>query len=313
MTAPIEDIRAASRRLVRELGFMGDGLAGTDLPPSAVHALIEIDAHPGITAGEIAGRLRLEKSSVSRMLRKLVESGTVQEAAGPNDARTKALALSADGQALVAGIHRFARLQVSSALGRLEPAEALTVAEGIRLYADALTAANGGVGEAGPAIRIETGYHPGLIGRIATLHARHYARVAGFGAAFEAVVATGLAEFSARLDRPANRIWRGMQGDDIVGSIAIDGEDLGAGKAHLRWFIVDDGLRGRGVGRGLIAAATAFADAQGFGETHLWTLRGLEAARHLYEAHGFVLAEEWLGTQWGTPVQEQRYVRLRPA
>lgn len=312
MNAPIEDIRAAARRLVRELGFMGDGLAGTDLPPSAVHALIEIDARPGITAGEIASRLRLQKSSVSRMLRKLIEAGTVQEAPGPSDARTKALALSADGQTLVADIHRFARLQVAGALTRLQPAEALTVAEGIRLYADALAAANGSSADGAPAIRLEEGYHPGLIGRITALHARHYARVAGFGAAFEAVVATGLAEFSARLDRPANRIWRAMQSEEIVGSIAIDGEDLGPGKAHLRWFIVESGLRGRGVGRALIAGAVAFCDQQGFEETHLWTLRGLEAARHLYEAHGFALAAEWVGTQWGTEAREERYVRRRP-
>ena len=40
----IDLVRAASRQLVRELSFMNDSLAGTDLPPSAVHALIEIDA-----------------------------------------------------------------------------------------------------------------------------------------------------------------------------------------------------------------------------------------------------------------------------
>jgi hypothetical protein len=32
----VDAIRAASRRLVRELGFMGGDFAGTDLPPSAV-------------------------------------------------------------------------------------------------------------------------------------------------------------------------------------------------------------------------------------------------------------------------------------
>ncbi|WP_342212198.1 hypothetical protein [Roseitalea porphyridii] len=40
--ATIAHIRDASRRLVRELGFMQATLAGTDLSPSAVHAIIEI-------------------------------------------------------------------------------------------------------------------------------------------------------------------------------------------------------------------------------------------------------------------------------
>ena len=52
-SAQIELIHEASRRLVRELGFMRDSLAGVDLPPSSVHALLEIEACGGITAGAL--------------------------------------------------------------------------------------------------------------------------------------------------------------------------------------------------------------------------------------------------------------------
>ncbi|MBQ3301478.1 MAG: GNAT family N-acetyltransferase, partial [Eggerthellaceae bacterium] len=90
-----------------------------------------------------------------------------------------------------------------------------------------------------------------------------------------------------------------------------DGEDLGANIAHLRWFIVDDSARGSGAGRKLLSAALAFADEQGFAETHLWTFDGLSVARHLYEAHGFVCVEEHPGNQWGREVLEQRFVRPR--
>ena len=55
-----------------------------------------------------------------------------------------------------------------------------------------------------------------------------------------------------------------------------------------------------------------FCDRRKFAETHPWTFRGLDAARHLYEAHGFVLAEERSGKQWGKTVMEQRFVRRRP-
>ena len=89
----------------------------------------------------------------------------------------------------------------------------------------------------------------------------------------------------------------------------IDGEDLGPGTAHLRWFIVEDGLRGAGIGRSLLTAAVAFCDRQGFAEIHLWTFKGLDAARRLYEAHGFAVAAEAVGRQWGTEVVEQKFVR----
>jgi len=84
---------------------------------------------------------------------------------------------------------------------------------------------------------------------------------------------------------------------------------LGGGAAHLRWFIVDDGLRGYGIGRALIGRAMAFVDEAGFGETRLWTFKGLDAARALYEQAGFQLAEEASGAQWGTEVVEQVFVR----
>jgi GNAT superfamily N-acetyltransferase len=163
-----------------------------------------------------------------------------------------------------------------------------------------------------PALVIVEGYRPGLWGRVAQMHAISYSRAVGFGRRFEAVVAGGLAEFAERSHRPENAIWAAVRGETIVGAIAIDGEDLGAGVAHLRWFIVDDGLRGEGVGRKLLAAALTFVDAGAFGRTELWTFQGLDAARKLYERSGFVCVEERPGDRWGTHVLEQRFVRRRP-
>ncbi|MFP3710951.1 MarR family transcriptional regulator, partial [Paraburkholderia sp. SIMBA_009] len=50
-------------------------------------------------------------------------------------------------------------------------------------------------------------------------------------------------------------------------------------------------------------------DALDIDETYLWTFKGLDAARHLYESAGFVLTQEAEGTQWGGAVVEQRFSR----
>ncbi|CAO3361406.1 GNAT family N-acetyltransferase [Azospirillum melinis] len=317
-------IRDASRRIVRELGFMKPTLAGTELPASAVHALIEIGACGGLTATELCDRLNLEKSSVSRMLRKLVDGGDLAEVSSDTDGRSKRLTLTARGRRTLAAIDAFAHEQVGGALACLPAADHAMVVEGLRLYADALHARRAAPGTesmaaAPPAVRIEPGYRPGLIGRAVEMHAQFYARAHGFGAVFESRVAAGLAEFLPRLDRPCNAVWTALDGDRIVGTIAIDGEDLSGDApapriAHLRWFIVEDGRRGGGVGRRLLDEALAFADRTGFAETRLWTFRGLDAARRLYEAAGFVLAAESPGSQWGTEVTEQSFVRpfVRP-
>lgn len=160
-------------------------------------------------------------------------------------------------------------------------------------------------------IQISSGYRPSLIGRITHMHMAYYAPFAGFGQRFESVVAGGLASFCDRLHHPNNQIWLAIQDQQIVGSVAIDGEDLGNNTAHLRWFIMDDRVRGQGVGGQLLTQALQFVDAKEFEETQLWTFNGLHAARHLYESNGFKLAEENPGNQWGTEIMEQRFSRIR--
>lgn len=157
-------------------------------------------------------------------------------------------------------------------------------------------------------ITVTEGSAPGCIGRIAQLHAEYYAATHGFGVAFEAKVARELAEFCLAYTPGRDAIWL-AQDDGIQGSVIIDGSHAESDGAHLRWFIVSDRIRGAGVGRLLLKRALEFADACGYRGVYLWTFSGLDAARHLYEAHGFRLVQENPGAQWGTVVREQRFVR----
>jgi DNA-binding MarR family transcriptional regulator len=136
----IDDIRAASRQMVRELGFMEQTVAATDYPPSAVHAILEIGARGPMTSGQLAEFLQLEKSSVSRMVRKLIERGELKEFTEAEDARIKPLSLTPKGRRTLVAIVDFARRRVSSALERLTETERRTVREGLAIYARALEA-----------------------------------------------------------------------------------------------------------------------------------------------------------------------------
>jgi DNA-binding MarR family transcriptional regulator/GNAT superfamily N-acetyltransferase len=319
----VENIREASRRMVRELGFMNSTVAATDLPPSAVHAILEIGTNRPLTAAQLGPLLNLEKSSVSRMVRKLIRAGELAEATSETDGRAKVLTLTAKGRNTCAAINAFGRRQVSAALGHLSAEQQSVVVAGLAAYAQALGASRHGRPAASTIdpVEIVTGYRPGVIGRAVEMHARFYAGSAGFGSFFEAKVAAGLAEFASRLDNPKNGLWTAIQSDRVVGVIAIDGEDLQpagsndvtAPPAHLRWFIVEDGLRGAGLGRRLLTQAIAFCDRHRFATTQLWTFQGLDAARRLYETAGFILAEQWPGSQWGKTIIEQRFVRAGPA
>ncbi|MBR8656926.1 MarR family transcriptional regulator [Achromobacter sp. Marseille-Q0513] len=312
----VEDIRAASRSMVRELGFMQSTLAASGHSASAVHTLLEIDARGAMTAAQLAPFLGLDKSSISRMLAKLIEAGELEEAVAGDDARVKQLSLTRDGKRKVDQIHAYGRMQVNTAMARLNPSQRQAVAQGLGAYAQALQACRENdeafrPGASNP-VTICAGYQPGMIGRITEMHAAFYARHAGFGQFFESQVATGVAKFAGRLNQTGNHVWLAMLNGRIVGSVAIDGQDLGNNHAHLRWFILDDGCRGSGVGRQLLAEAVAYCDRLGFAATRLWTFKGLDAARKLYESVGFQLVREEAGEQWGSTVTEQQFIRPAP-
>ena len=307
----IETIRSASRTLVRELGFMNRNLAESDLSPSGVHALLEIEQGSCVTAKELCETLLLEKSTVSRLVRTLVDRGQIRKVTAPHDGRIKALQLTDKGRKSLIGIHRHAADRVSGALDPLDSRGRRTITDGLTAYADALQQArtDGQRKDTGRAFDIIAGYQPGLIGHIAKMHSLAYHALEGFGAPFEAKVAGGLAEFTTRLENPGNQIWSAQAAGHVLGSIAIDGESLGENVAHLRWFLVDSPGRGSGIGKRLLGAALDHCDRHDFDAIRLWTFRGLDAARHLYERNGFVLEQEYSGNQWGTQVTEQIFGR----
>ncbi|EPT0356846.1 bifunctional helix-turn-helix transcriptional regulator/GNAT family N-acetyltransferase [Enterobacter cloacae] len=313
-TPVVSVIRRSSRLMVRELGFMASTLASTNYSPSAVHTLVEIALRKEMTAGQLVQLLGLEKSSVSRMLARLIAAGELEEVVSTEDARTKSLRLTGKGRDTVNKINAYSNERVVSAIQSLQPAQQQIISQGLSLYANALLACREtGVDTRPDELKIVQGYLPGMIGRIAEMHGSYYAREHNFGRFFEAKVASGLAEFSGRLDKPCNQIWLAVLNDRIVGSVAIDGEDLEQGEAHLRWFIIDDGCLGHGAGKKLLNEAILFCDSVGFSAVHLWTFNKLTTARRLYESFGFTLAKEWEGDQWGSLITEQQFTRRRDA
>lgn len=156
---------------------------------------------------------------------------------------------------------------------------------------------------------LHEGWTPGVLGDLVSLQARYYAREWRFGSFFEAKLASDVASFVRRYDPRVDLLLSASRADRVIGSVTIDGGDPGRPEdlAHLRWFIVDDGVRFKGLGRRLIDRALGFARRTGRAGVYLWTFAGLDAARRLYDDAGFRLVHEAAGDTWGTRVTEQRF------
>ena len=131
-------IRLASRTLVRELGFLGQKLAGTDLTPSQVHALLELENNPGLKASQLKEVLRLDKSATSRLLMDLVRRRLLRATTSASDRRARTLALTARGHRLLEDIHRRTNRQVAGAIASLDSRDRKAVLKGLQLFAAGL-------------------------------------------------------------------------------------------------------------------------------------------------------------------------------
>ncbi len=154
------------------------------------------------------------------------------------------------------------------------------------------------------------GYYPGAIGDVTRLHAVYYSENWGFDLSFETWVAEGLIEFLARFDEAKDLFLCALVDEVFAGAIAIEGSPEEEGAARLRWYIVDPGFQGRGIGSLLLERAVEFSRNAGHERVYLWTFEGLDPARRLYERAGFRLTEAHGVEQWGGVINEQRFELL---
>jgi len=152
------------------------------------------------------------------------------------------------------------------------------------------------------------GYYPGVVGKITELHAVYYFEHWGFDVTFETQVGKELSEFVRQFDEKRDGLWVAVKEGKFAGAIAIDGRRAFEEGARLRWFIVAPQFQKAGIGKNLILQAVDFCRRRRYPKIYLWTFKGLESARRLYEAVNFRLCEENAVDQWGQHIKEQKYI-----
>lgn len=324
-------LREASRKLVREWGFLRPTVTPFSLSPAAVHCLIEIGDYDRRSFPDLCTELNVAPAQLSRTLAELISSGSIQTegkkgslSTGDHDVYT----LTEAGARTLAEINMYAQEQVTRALAAVPPGAGASITAAFLAYATALERSKPREADVAPApspsVSIVAGYRPGILARTLEMHLDFYYPRNGWGREFEAALSTSLGDLLRRLDRPVNQVWSAVMAtpaqnpeapprERTVGVVYVDGEGTKQeGVARLRAFIVDESSRGLGVGKRLMATAMQFVRDAGFRECHLSTLRSLTVARSLYEKEGFEEVGEVWFDEFGKGVMELRYVWRRP-
>jgi GNAT superfamily N-acetyltransferase len=151
------------------------------------------------------------------------------------------------------------------------------------------------------------GYFPGAVGKITELHAVYYYENWGLDVSFEAQVGKEISEFIVEFQEARDGLWIVTSNEAFAGCIIIDGSKIDSKSARLRWFIVAPEFQGRGIGRELLNRAVAFCREADYSNIYLWTFKGLDVARALYESVGFLFSEEIEARQWGRELAAQKF------
>ncbi len=134
----INQLRRDARSVVRELGLLNEAYCGIGVTLAERHLLIELNSCRAPTMKEIAERLLLEKSTVSRLISKAVRKGYITCVPGEQDKRKKFLSLTELGTSVLHAFEPIAFAQTKEALLTLSDKEVETVFRGVSLYAEGL-------------------------------------------------------------------------------------------------------------------------------------------------------------------------------
>jgi RimJ/RimL family protein N-acetyltransferase len=149
-------------------------------------------------------------------------------------------------------------------------------------------------------VEIRRELRPGDLDAIVALHARLYPIEQGVDRQFVAHVAARVAEAVAEgFPRERDGVWIVELEGEVAGSIVLTEE--GGGTGYVRWYLLDPSLRGRGLGRRLVAELVEHARRLGYGRLRLETFSDLRAAAAIYREAGFRVVAEETGPRWGRP------------
>lgn len=284
LASQVSAVRRFNRFYTRGIGVLNEKLLGSGFTLPEVRLLYEVANRDGPSAAGVGRELRLDAGYLSRLIERLRKRGLLERRSSPTDRRQSVLRLTRRGQQTFASLDRRSHDEIASMLSPLGAGERRRLVEAMGTVERLL-----GASPATTSYLLRP-HQPGDMGWVIQRHGALYAEEYGWDAEFEALVAEIAARFLRTFDSRRERCWIAERDGESVGSVFLVKKS--ATVAQLRLLLVEPSARGLGIGRRLVEECIRFARRAGYRKVTLWTNKGLDAARHLYEEAGFLLVEE---------------------
>lgn len=297
-TDTITDIRAFNRFYTRWVGALERRHLGSRFSLAEARVLYELAHRPGTIARDIIRQLGLDAGYLSRMLKRFETDGLIRREAA-SDARAAALFPTEVGLSQFGELDRKAAERIRDAIAGLGEQERSQLTASMALIAR-LTSKEVPP-EQGEVVLREP--RSGDYGWAVERHGILYATEFGWGTRFEGLVAELFGRFAASHDPARERCWIAELEGERAGCVFVTEREPKV--AQLRCLLVEPKARGKGVGAGLVQECISFARSAGYERMMLWTNKGLDSARKIYEANGFRLVAEEPHEDFGVPLVGQ--------
>jgi DNA-binding MarR family transcriptional regulator/N-acetylglutamate synthase-like GNAT family acetyltransferase len=285
LEARIDAVRRFNRFFTRRIGVLREGLLHTPYSLTEARILFEISRRAEVAASDLSRELGLDPGYLSRILARLEQKGLIDKVRSETDARRRLLLLTPQGQDAFSLLDSRSREEVAEMLCELSEGDQRRLLEAMQTIEGVL---DKGFKFSEPFFLRQ--HRPGDMGWVVHRHGVLYAWEYGWDERFEALVAQIVADFVNNYDAARERCWLAEMSGEIVGCVFLVGASDTVAK--LRLLLVEPEARDLGLGTRLVEECIRFARQSGYTTLTLWTNSVLDAARRIYEKHGFKLVEE---------------------
>ncbi|WP_192878452.1 bifunctional helix-turn-helix transcriptional regulator/GNAT family N-acetyltransferase [Limnobaculum parvum] len=281
-------LRDVSRILVRELGVMDKWVSGTQLSPLQAHSLIELDEQP-LSGLELSTLLKVDKSSVSRILQGLKQQGLVEIYPNPIDGRSTLNQLTDAGRKQLADLNNQANAYNTKILQQLGSDEYQTLMVSMKKYVSAIQSVTKQSSRTITIRPIEARDNI-VMGDIILAVFGEYGLLGQEGFSFSDPI---LHQLSEVYSQKGCAYWV-VELDGIVsGGVGIAPMETGYCELQKLYFLPS--VRGMGLARRMVITALEFARQQGYDHCYLESTATLKESLKLYESVGFEYVQERVG------------------
>lgn len=295
--AAIAGIRSFNRFYTHILGLLNQHILDSDFSLTEARVLLEVSKTEPCQANALADRLRLDRSFLSRILKRLEGKALIARTPDPADSRASHIAITPEGKTVLGELDSRSEAQIGSLIAALSPAELQEVQRAMRLIRDQFSRAVSPV-----TIR---GYRAGDEDYIIRRHGEMYLAEYDLSEVFAQFVDGLVRRFVQSLNPARECVLIPELGGAPMGSIAI--ADAGGETAQLRFFLLEKEARGMGLGLRLAEAAVDFARKAGYRHIFLDTISDLTSARAIYKRLGFTVTETHTQCDWGREVLNEKW------